>query len=205
MIGIRYHTNFTEAMSYLGTVATLVAKPDAMMKVVGRRGNNELKAHFRRRNQTPNKLGGRRSGFWRRVADSVKAPVLESPNVVAIDISDPAFAQKLFGGTITPKEKEALTIPVDPLSYDRTVAVFKQETGIELFRLKKSGGVLTNLLMGVVGDDIRVFYVLAESVTQQPDPEALPPPDEFAPALYDEAEAFYVRQLARPNPAANPA
>lgn len=197
MISIHFQHDIHGAGERIAAVAAQVQRPEALLKVVGRRGANELKRHFRKRDQTPNRLGGKRTHHWRRTADSVQNPVLESSTVVAIAISDPAYAIKLFGGTITPKTKGALTIPTDPLSYGRTVKTFEQETGIELFRLKRTGGVLTNLLMGAMGDgDVKVFYVLSAGVTQEPDPEALPPKTDFEAALVNEADKFLAREIA---------
>ena len=177
-----------------------VRNPAGLLKVVGRRGANELKSHFRRRNATPNKLGGRRSNFWRQVADSVNSPVLEGTSRVRISIGDPRFPQKVYGGVIRPKKAGALTIPVDALAYDRTVATFQQETGIQLFLLRRTGGGISNLLAGIVGEKkVTVFYVLMKSVDQAKDPEALPPRDKFGKALLSEAGLYLAREVIRSN------
>lgn len=169
-----------------------------MMRVVGRRGANELKTHFRIRNRTPNKLGGERTNWWQRVADSVQNPTLIGDTGVKITINHLGFALKVFGGTITPKTKASLTIPQAPEAHGRTVATFQQETGIQLFLLRKKGGALSNLLAGFVGDGtIKVFYILAKSVTQQPDPEALPDQGRFEAALVDEGQQYLDREIRR--------
>jgi hypothetical protein len=172
----------------LDRIAGQLRNPNALLKAVGRRGAEELRKHFRNRNQQGNKLGGRRSNFWRQVADSTNNPVQEGTSRVRISISHPAFAQKVFGGTIKAKNAGALTIPVDPLAYDRTVAVFQQQTGIQLFRLRKKGGGFSNLLAGFISEKVlRVFYVLAKSVTQAADPEALPDRAQFNAAILETA------------------
>lgn len=176
----------------LDRIAGQLRNPNALLKAVGRRGAEELRKHFRTRNQQGNKLGGRRSNFWRQVADSTNNPVQDGPSRVRISISHPAFAQKVFGGTIKAKNAGALTIPVDPLAYDRTVAVFQQATGIQLFRLRKKGGGFSNLLAGFAGSshdkaDLHIFYILAKSVTQAADPQALPDRAQFNAAILEEA------------------
>jgi len=169
-----------------------------IMKVVGRRGSNELKKHFRMRNRTPNKLGGTRTNFWQGVADAVQNPVLVGDSGVCISINHPAFAQKVFGGTIKPKNAKALTIPVEPEAYGRTVATFQQETGIQLFLLKKKAGGMSNLLAGIVDEHtVKVFYVLQSSVDQAADPQALPDQNQFEAALLDEAEQYLNRENKR--------
>lgn len=185
----------------LGRIYDRVRNPVGMLKVVGRRGSNELKSHFRRRNLTGNKLGGRRSNFWRQVADSVNAPIYEGGNTltrVRISIGDPRFLQKVFGGKISAKNAGALTIPVDKLSYGRTTSVFEHETGIQLFLLRKKGGGFSNLLAGIVSaKKVTVFYVLVKGVDQDKDPEALPPREKFNAAILDEAQQFLDREVIR--------
>lgn len=169
--------------------------PTPLWKVVGRRGANELKSHFRKRNLVPNKLGGKRTNYWRRVADSVQNPEIE-PRAVTITIGDQTFAQKLYGGRITPKRAKNLTIPVDGLAHGRTVAVFKQETGIELFFFRPKARGLGAYLAGKNEDGsngIRVYYRLAKFADQKPDKDALPKEADFDAALLDETEKYVAR------------
>jgi hypothetical protein len=180
----------------LGRIADQVRNPVAMLKVIGRRGANELKSHFRARNLEGNKLGGRRSNFWRQIADSVNSPVIEGSTAVRVSITDPRFLQKVFGGTIRAKNAGALTIPVDALSAGRTASVFEHATGIQLFLLRKKGGGMSNLLAGIVSEkEVKVFYVLVKEVDQVKDDNALPPRDRFNAAILDEATQFLDREI----------
>lgn len=180
----------------LGRVRDRVRDPSAMLKVVGRRGANELKRHFNRRNARGNKLGGRRTNFWRQISSSVSNPRVESQSRVRISITDPRFVQKVFGGTIRAKNAGALTIPVDPLAHGRTVAVFQQSTGIQLFRPRKKGGALSNLLAGfATSKGFKVYYILAKEVDQEKDPDALPKRSTFNAAILDEADQYLVREI----------
>src|SRR5690242_7736174 len=87
--------------------------PQAMLLAVGRELANQLKAHFRMKEQTqPNKLSPRREHFWLQIAGSVNNPEQTGYNAVSVRVSDPRIAQKVFGGTITAKRAGALTIPV---------------------------------------------------------------------------------------------
>jgi len=179
----------------LGFLVSRLDDPTALWKVVGRRGANELKSHFRKRNRVPNRLGGKRTNYWRRIADSVQNPEIE-PRAVTITIGDPTFGQKLFGGRITAKNAKNLSLPVDPLAHGRTVAVFKQETGIELFFFRPKARGLGKYLAGKNEDGssgIRVFYRLTPFVDQKPDPEALPKDAVFDAALLDETEKYVAR------------
>jgi hypothetical protein len=189
----------------LAAIYDRVRNPNAMLKVVGRRGANELKFHFLQRDRTGKQFPGRRSHFWRQIANSVNSPIVEGNTAVRISIGDPRFVQKVFGGRITPKRAKALTIPQDPkvdpqaasMARERTVAVFQQTTGIQLFLLKKKGGGISNLLAGFVSaKKLRVFYILVPYVDQEADPEALPPRAKFNAAILDEGVQFLNRQIA---------
>ena len=173
-----------------------VKRPHALLRVLGRRGANELRGWFRGRNRTPNKLGGRRTNFWNQIASSVQSPVLVGATGVRVDVTHPAYGFKLRGGRITPKRAKALTIPVHPEAYGRTVGTFERETGIELFRPYATGGVASDLLMGANDDgSLTVYFVLRPFVDQAPDPLAFPP--DFTASILDEARKFQVRQFSR--------
>ena len=76
--------------------------------------------------------------------------------------------------------------------------MFQQETGIQLFLLRKKGGGMSNLLAGITGEhSVKVFYVLMKSVTQQADPDALPDQTKFESALVDEAQQYVEREIHR--------
>jgi hypothetical protein len=146
-----------------------------LAKVLGRAGANTLRKHFRSRNRTPNKIGGTRTNFWSRVAESVQSPV-SSPGRIVIPVSHPAIAQKVFGGTITPKKAKNLAIPIAPEAHGKSPRVFPllqfamTRAGVQLLGLPGEGG-------------IKWLYVLKTSITQDPDPKALPTDAEMGAAL----------------------
>jgi len=174
--------------------------PVAVLMASGRELANQLKKHFRAKEQSnPNKLSDRRSHFWLQVAQSVNAPIQTGYNVVSVRVSDPRIAQKVFGGPIVPKRAGALTIPVSEKAYGRTAATFEAETGLKLFLLKKGkdserGGVLA----AKIGDQIEVEYILAKSVQQEPDPTALPPMSELEKAILARAQSVVDHQNETP-------
>ena len=146
-----------------------------LARVLGRAGANTLKKHFRSRNKTPNKLGGTRTNFWSRVAESVQSP-LSRPGKIVIPVSHPAIAQKVFGGIITPKKAKNLAIPIDPKAHGKSPRVFPllqfamTRAGVKLLGIKENGGM-------------KWLYVLKSSITQAPDPKALPTDAEMGTAL----------------------
>lgn len=138
-----------------------------LAKVLGRAAANELKKHFRARNaSSPNKLGGKRTNFWTAVAASVNSPT-SAPGKIVIPINHPAIAQKVFGGTITAKKTKNLAIPIAPEAHGKSPRVFSNlqfamtKAGVKLLGLRQDGSV-------------KWLYVLKKSVTQRPDPKALP-------------------------------
>lgn len=188
----------SETGAQLQALGLRLQRPDDLLTVLAREGNNRLRTHFRARNETPNKLGGRRTNFWAQIASSVSSR-RGGPGQLIISITDPRFRQKVEGGPIRPKNAKALTIPVNPAAYGRTADVFQRETGIQLFLLKKKGGGVSNLLAGLVADHhFEVFYVLSGGVDQDADPHALPPKEEWQKALVGRAESYVARVTKNP-------
>jgi hypothetical protein len=137
------------------------------------------------------------------MAWSVQAPVQESPTTISVSISDPRFAQKLFGGPITAKAAGALTIPVEEKAYGRTTSTFERETGLKLFLIRSGKGAFQNALLAVKDPDGRGFtveYLLTKSVTQSADPEALPDKTALEQAILARSQRILDRQIAKENP-----
>ncbi len=159
----------------------LAARDGGLRAVIGRAGANVLRKHFRGRNRRPNKLGGARTNFWSRVAESVHAPRTSGTRIV-IPINHPAIAQKVFGGTIRARKARNLSIPVAPEAHGKSPRVFDGLTfamtraGVGLLGTREAGGVF------------HALYVLKRSVSQRPDPEALPKASEVAAAITRAAE-----------------
>jgi len=169
----------------LGRTRAGAASGGALLRVLGRAGANSLIRHFRDRNRTPNRLGGERTNFWSRVAESVNAPVI-SGSRIEIRVSHPAIAQKVYGGTIVPRKAKALAIPVDRLAYGKSPRVMD---GL-FFVPSTSSGAVGILARRESGGGIRPMYVLKRSVTQQPDPKALPADAEVTTAMREASADF---------------
>jgi hypothetical protein len=186
-----------------GRIISETRNPRAILLGAGRTVGAQLKRHFRAKDRSEsNHLSARRSHFWLTMAWSVQAPVQESPTTISVSISDPRFAQKLFGGTITAKAAGALTIPVEERAYDRTTKIFEAETGLKLFLLKAGGtksNALENALLAVADPanpgHVTVEYLLTESVDQPADTDALPDKTEMENAVLARSERIMDRQL----------
>lgn len=194
-----------QAKGFEKRFAGIIAKakrPRAVLAVAGREAGNRLKKHFREKDRNePNKLApGRRQHAWLAVSRGVQSPVV-SDRQALVDVNSPIIAQKVFGGRIVAKRVKALTIPVSEEAYGRSAATMEQETGIELFVLKKKndpngrGG----LLAAASGQGIKVHYLLTRSVDQDADPTALPPEPEFSEGILTRAAAELQRQLNSDN------
>jgi hypothetical protein len=122
MIGVK--VNSEEFTSKMGRRDPSEARnPRAVMAGVGREGANQLRAHFRKKDQTDiNRLApDRREHFWRQVMNATNAPVVSGDgNTVTILINHPAIAQKIFGGDIRAKRVRNLAIPEEPEAYGRS-------------------------------------------------------------------------------------
>ncbi len=109
----------------------------ALAKVLGRTGANELRRHFRKLNaKRPNRLGGTRSNFYSRVAESVQAPVSDAAGI-RIAISHAHIAQRLFGGPIRARNRKMIAIPIDPRGYGVYPRIYP---GTLAYLPSKSGG-----------------------------------------------------------------
>jgi hypothetical protein len=167
--------------------------PRQILLAAGRAVANLLRKHYTERNAAnPNKLGGKRTNFWLQIKRGVQAPVAKGANAVVVSITHPAIAQKVKGGTITPKRRKFLTIPVRPEAYGRTAATFTAETGSALKLVFGKGGP-----WALASEDGLIQYILRRKVTQRPDPEALPPPDRMRDAALGAAALALRVQLSR--------
>ena len=153
---------------------------DPLRAVLGRAGANVLRKHFRDRNTVGNKLGGPRTNFWSRVAESVNAPHNAGKRIV-IPINHPAISQKIFGGTISAKKVKNLAIPITAEAYGKSPRVMDNLH----FAMTKAG---VKLLGRTKDGKFEALYVLKKSVYQAPDPKALPPSSTMISALTNAAE-----------------
>jgi len=191
----KFHVEF-------GRIVSATKNPRPILMAAGREAANRLKAHFRAKDRSEaNHLSERRSHFWQQVAQSVQSPVQEEAYSVSVTISDPRFAQKLFGGRITAKAADALTIPVEERAYGRTTDTFERETGLKLILIKTGKGAFANAVLAVKeGKGLTIEYLLTPSVNQKADTDALPLKSALETALLARAQKVLDRQIAGSNP-----
>lgn len=160
--------------------------------VLGRTGQQQTKAHYFEVNaRRPNKLGGARTNFWNRIADTVSTQPPEKDSV-KIGIAHPAIRQKVKGGTIKHKRWKHLSIPLTAEAYDHPSPRLNYWTG-KLFPLFANGKLML-VEKGPLGSITPQFW-LPEEVRQKPDPDALPPRGPMQNALSRASESFINRKL----------
>lgn len=134
-----------------------------------------LRAHFRDLNQKPNKDGWQKSNFWAQIRDSTQT--LNDGDAGVVQINDPRFNLKFFGGVVTPKNADALSIPLHAEFKGLLPSMFPKG---RFFFLPSHDGKNVGVLAEALGDHtIRAAYLLRKSTTHKPQADALPPLDEL--------------------------
>lgn len=137
----------------------------ALHPVAGIAGVNVVRRHLLERNRSkPNKLGGRRTEFYRRAAN---ATIYRSTGSdVQVVIAWTGIAYQYYGGTITAKKSKYLTIPARAQAHGKRAREFKD---LHFQPIKKGKS-------GLLADsDGNVFFWLVKSVSKQADKSVLPP------------------------------
>lgn len=141
----------------------------------------------------PNRLGGKRTHWWRGVATSVQNPVLRSEGEALIAITQPGLAMRADpqGGVVRPREKEFLAIPIHKESHGVWARDWKaRHPDRPLFRIRSRKG--NDLLMVKKGDGISPRYLLRKEARIPHDPEALPGSEDFG----EPVRAYVRRRIA---------
>lgn len=164
--------------------------PARLHAVMGRAALNLVVNHLRSRNQTPNRLGGRRTNYYSRAADATSMRHDETAATIAV--SQVGFRLHYRGGTVVPVNRRALTIPIHAAAHGRRASEFPG-----IFRVNPEGGSPDALLADkpVEGGPLRFLYVLKKSVTLQADPSVLPSEAGIRRDAVAAVERFLARQI----------
>lgn len=204
-----------ELRNRLGELGRLAEHPRPLLMRATGAVRKVLQSHFKDRDREPNRLGGRRTHFWRDVYRSTQIGEVTDQHGIVV-IGDPRFAQKLYGGTIragkgtsskTGKRTKALAIPVAPEAHGLRPAQLETQRGIKLFVIPRDfgNGLLAGALPGRKDKKntpgaIKVFYALRTSVTQQSDPRAMPDRGTISKAAVEAAESYLQSIVSRGSP-----
>lgn len=187
----------TDALAEMGRT---LSRPRTMMEAAGKEVVQALKAHFRERQGEGNRKGWPSRRFWFGVKNSVANAtavdeVTDTSAIVAI--ASPAFAHKIKGGTVRPKEAKAIAIPLRAEAYRMggQGSIREHSKGRDLFLLKtRRGAWLVRQKSKSRGrgkirtTTLEFWFKLVGAVTHKPDPRALPEAREIAAAALRGAE-----------------
>jgi hypothetical protein len=167
------------ASGQLASIRAALQNRRVIHEAMGTGVAKSLREHFDRRNKTRNKKKWPRQNFWARVSASTSMLSADDTGAT-VAIADPAIRQKIHGGPITPKEgHKYLVIPAIAAAYGRSPL---QRDDLAPMIRRVGGRPRAVALVQRAQSDTRtraetggtVWYWLVKSVTQLPDPAALP-------------------------------
>lgn len=168
----------------LNRMARQMRNPRPLMAGLGKQLEVELRSHFRQRDAQGNARGWPRRHFWKNEVSRNTALTEVTDKRAVVTIASPAFAHKVFGGTVTPKRGRALTIPLTAEAYKAgSASLFPH-------RLHRRGRALFD-------KQGAAQYALAASVTHAPDPRAWPEKAKLERSLLKRARELLARLLGR--------
>ncbi len=184
--------------------------PKNLSAIAGRSGVNTIREHLFGLNQTrPNKLRGRRTGFYAQAARGTSFATVDGDTAALISINQVGIRQRYFGGTIRPTGgRKWITIPARAEAHgkrarefgDLRFVVFAGGGGAALIRRERTvlkrqrGGGFTGTAEG--GE---VMYWLRRSVTQRPDATVLPYDELIRSRIDRDVSAYVTRRLRGSN------
>lgn len=192
--------------------ASLSAGPRrTLMAAVGGRVRRRLQRHFRAREMSGEskraRKGWRSKHFWAGVERATAVTQISS-NSVTVSIASPALSQKIHGGTITPKRGRYLAIPLRAEAYAKgsprewDLQATRSENRLVAIRSRRGSLFLAQVGDGyqagaLGGRGIRAQYLLVRSVTQRPDPAAMPSDAALIAEVDAAAEDYITQRIAR--------
>jgi len=144
-----------------------------------------------------NKHGWPSTHFW---ADAARATSWDQhPDGTVISINKIGVRQRVFGGTIRPVNAKALTIPISPVSYGHLASEFPglflirtakgaylvqrgEEISEKTGRINKPKGKQGGNKERRIKANLNFMFKLVQSVTQEPNPNAIPSNAELSAA-----------------------
>jgi len=175
-----------------------------LMMRLGKRLEIVLRKYFADYGRTGNFKTRRRGWptqhFWDRRIRNATSFTGATDHDATITIADPAFMTHFRGGTIRPREKKALAIPLQAAAYGKQPSS-GLIPGLFLLRTRKGaylvayGDGFGKSRKGVNRATLHFYYKLVASVTVPKDPKALPPDKDIEAALLKETE-YYLRPRA---------
>lgn len=171
-------------------LANVATSTRGLMYRMGKAIEGEHRAHFRLRDQQPNKRGFPKRHFWRSIQQATALSSFTERSAV-VTIADPRLLHKITGGTLTAKRARMLAIPVSPRAYKvGSPRIFGKPLSLIVRKGKPA------LLVEQKKRQWDIHYVLKRSVYQQPDPNALPAVPKVQAAINAAAQAWARSQVS---------
>lgn len=173
-----------------------IDNPTGLNRAAGYECYIEIRNHLRliglNRHTTANRLGANPTKFW---STTARAVTLASATMEGFEIGipNPAIGQAFHDVTIRPKKAKALTIPINALSYGKTV--YEMARRFKIFR-PKGKSVLCAIRGRGKSKTLVPLFALRKEVHLRHDP-SLFPSDETLNAAASRGANKIMRLLAR--------
>lgn len=194
MIEVDVRIDADDLRANLDDLVQLTSGPrrKAMMLVIGKGLEGDLRRYFRRKNLEPNKRGWKKQNFWGRIrrATSLTDATADGATVT---IADPAIAAKVYGAEIRPyAPRKYLAIPAREEAYG-----IQPSSGLipDLFVRRSKTTGRPYLARREDDGSLRVYYWLARKVRVPADPDALPHEDDLGEAAGRRAMSWLRREM----------
>jgi hypothetical protein len=169
----------------------LKIRPETANKVIARSGQNFVRKHFTYLNSTrANRLGGKRTNFYTQAARGTTA--VSDAQGATISVNQVGIRQRIFGGTILPKNGKWLTIPARAEAHGRRAREFQD---LKFAYAEDERGKARPALVRDSKDknfwgEEDVFFWLVPKVVQKPDPSVMPRMDLLRVAVLEDLAVF---------------
>ncbi len=189
--GIQIHDEATGALLAMGRGLA----GDSLRHSLGGSVLNLVQDHLRGLDSSrANRMGGVRTHFYGNAAESAHYSVAGDGLVVSI--TEEGFAQRYFGGDLTPQSKKWLTIPARSETYGHRAGEFdlqfvpiRADLAMLVSKEGNRGSYLTTNTRGKrvrrtkdIEGGVAMFW-LVKAVHQDPDPSVLPADAQFSEAM----------------------
>lgn len=141
------------------------------------------------RHETADRLGANRTGFLEKGARSGVTPHATADEAEVL-IRVPGISRAFRDLTVTPKNANALTIPLDALAYNARVSQVRA-LGWSIFRPKGK-----NVLMGTKDGETKTLYALVKSAHLRQDRGLLPADEEISSTAKLSIKQYLQRRFA---------
>jgi hypothetical protein len=191
-----------------------LSNPVALMKVLGKGLETDLRAHFAAKNKQPNKRNWPKQNFWAQIRSATNFTGATNDQAT-VTVADPRINPHVHGGVVRPKDAKLLAIPVRREAYGVRPSS-GLIPGLKLVVFPKSGPALVQVPLTQIkftkdrrkGREgllrakatakrtiARIMYLLRPSVRIPKDPTALPSDAVLQDKLGQRAEAWLQRNV----------